>query len=78
MANKGISRSTRKSVDLTEALDEKLTKKAKELNISIAELLRRAADRVLKEEEKRSDGYNIGAWKEDKDGKVERAYLYEL
>lgn len=68
----------RKTVELPVKLDSAITEMADELGISVSELLRRAADRLVKEEEKRRDGYQVGAFKESEDGRIERAYLYDL
>ena len=67
----------RKTVDLPQPLDDAITRLADEAGLSVAEILRRAADRLVKEENRREEGFQIGAFKEDEDGRISRAYLYD-
>jgi len=68
----------RKSVELPAHVDDAVAALADKLGISVAEVIRRAAERLVKEEAKREEGFEIGAFKETEDGRIARAYLYEL
>lgn len=66
----------RKSVDIPVALSERIQSYAKQNDCSVSEVLRRGADRLLKQEALREQGYQVGAFIEE-DGKVVRAYLHD-
>ena len=71
-------RRARKTVELPAHVDDAISDLSKSLGISVAEIIRLAAARLVKEEEKRAEGYDIGAFKLDDEDRVVRAYLYEL
>lgn len=64
----------RKTVDLPAKLEAEIQERADELGITVSEFIRRAANRMLAQESYRDRGFTVGAWTEDEDGKVLRAY----
>ena len=68
----------RMTVDLVGPLADELEKTAQKLGKSKTDLVRDGLAYVFRALRARNDGYFVGAWKEDPDGKVERAREFAI
>lgn len=63
----------RMTVDLVGSIAEELEKTAQQLGKSKTDVIREGLGYVFRALKARDDGYFVGAWKEEPDGKVSRA-----
>lgn len=69
------SQRSRKTVEFPAGLDEELRALAAVMDMTLSELIRRGMERMVAHEKRRAQGFEIGAFKEDDEGRITRAYL---